>query len=247
MLLAVIVSCNTRTSEPKLMTDYVLRGSLIADPNLDSTVVAVELKKNDSLLTTAEMTFGGDSLIYNSINFEPGFVYSVVDTSLYGYLASTQRLIIRDSASFFDTLLVGVTDTFTITHIDPANRLLSGGGSVAVDWSGSTNAEGYVVATVLKDSAYTGQGYSFWSTSLNTADNIPAEAFVDGVNTVLGWYYIYVYAYAGAPDSALTAELLPVPLPEQLSPNISVTELDGIFGSIVVCYRDSVNVFAASR
>ncbi|MFZ5979736.1 MAG: hypothetical protein ACOYVF_03810 [Candidatus Zixiibacteriota bacterium] len=247
MLLALTFGCNTRTSEPKLTADYILKGSLIADPNLDSTLVVLSLKKNDSLLSTAAITFDGDSLIYNSIHVEPGYIYSLVDTSLYTYLSASKRLVIKDSSSFYDTVLVGVPDTFSITNIDPANRLLPGGGSVAVDWSGSTNADGYVVATVLRDSAYTGQGYSFWSTTLNTADNIPAEAFVDGVTTVFGWYYIYVYAYTGMPDSSLASEILPVPLPEQLTSNISIPDMDGTFGSIVVCYRDSVNVYASSR
>ena len=247
ILLMLTIGCNKRTSEPKLLTDYILRGSLIADPNLDSAVVAIELKKNDSLLATAEITFGGESMVYNSIHFEPGYIYSLVDTSLTAYLNSAPRIIIQDSTYFFDTLLVSVPDTFSITGLDPANRLLSGGGSVAVDWSGSSNAEGYVLAVVLKDSAYTGQGYSLWSTSLNTADNIPAEAFVDGVTTILGWYYIYVYAYTGSPDIILTNTLLPVPLPEQLPTNISVPELDGTYGSVVICFRDSVNVFASSR
>jgi len=246
-LLSLIFSgCNKRSSNPSLTAEYLLSGALIADQNLDSTIVVIDLVRNDSNLTGADITFDGDSLVYNTINLSVDYVYSLTDTSLTEYLNSSCNIDIRDSSYFHDTVTVNVTDTFSILTIEPPNRLLPGGGPVALTWSGAANADGYILAAVLKDEVYSGQGYSAYSTSLNTADNIPTAAFTDGVNTVFGWYYIYVYAYTGSPGSILAGEFLPTSLPGQLATNINVTNLQGHFGSLVVCAKDSVNVFVAT-
>lgn len=239
--------CNERSSNPSLTAEYQLNGVLIADRNFDSTIVVIDLTRNDSTLTGAGITFDDDSLVYNAINLSVDFVYSLTDPLLTRFLNTSRNIVIRDSSYFHDTVTVNVTDTFSILTIEPPNRLLPGGGPVALSWNGAANADGYILAAVLKDEVYTGQGYSAYSTSLNTADNIPTVAFTDGVNTVFGWYYIYVYAYTGSPDSTLASEFLPTSLPGQLAANINVTNLEGHFGSLVVCAKDSVYVYAAAR
>ncbi|MBN1212956.1 MAG: hypothetical protein JXA92_10295 [candidate division Zixibacteria bacterium] len=242
----IFSGCNERTSNPSLTAEYQLSGALIADRNHDSTIVVIDLVKNDSTLTDADITFDDDSLVYNALNLSVDFVFSLTNTSLTRYLSSSRNIAVRDSSNFHDTVTVNVTDTFSILTIEPPNRLLPGGGPVALSWNGAANADGYILAAVLKDEVYTGQGYSAFSTSLNTADNIPTLAFTDGINTVFGWYYIYVYAYTGSPDSILAGEFLPTSLPGQLAANINVADLQGRFGSLVVTARDSVYVYAAA-
>ena len=245
-LMPLLSGCNKRTSNPVELAMYQLDGALIADGNQDSTIIVMQLFRNDTNLTSAGITFDNDSLIYNAINLSVDYVFSMTDSSLTRYLNSSRNIAIKDSTNFIDTATVNIADTFSILTIEPPNRLLPGGGPVALSWSGSDNADGYILAAVLRDQAYTGQGYSTYSTSLNTADNIPTVAFTDGINTVFGWYYIYVYAYPGSPGSSLAADFLPTTLPSQLAANINFTDFEGRFGSVVVCAKDSVYVYAST-
>lgn len=247
VILLLAHGCNERSTNPGLLADYQLNGALIVDENLDTAVVVIDLKRNDSIVTDADITFHNDTMIFNALNFSIDYVYSLVKSSLTGYLLSTPKIAIRDSGYFHDTVTVVVADTFSILTIEPPNRLLPGGGSVTVQWSGSSNADGYILAAVLRDSVYTGKGYSAYSTSMSTADNIPTVAFTDGINTIFGWYYIYVYAYAGSPGYNVTRDILPVPLPGQLTENINVPDLKGCFGSVIIAARDSVQVYAVAK
>jgi hypothetical protein len=86
---------------------------------------------------------------------------------------------------------------------------------------------------------------SLYPGTLATAGSIPPEAFglsSGGVTPDTGWYYLYVYAYTGVPDSVTTARLLPVPLPSQLADNLTASGFTGHIGTVRVVKRDSVHV-----
>ena len=138
-----------------------------------------------------------------------------------------------------------VCGSFGITVVnDPANpgHILRPGNTVTYTWSGSANAQNYVMAAVLADSVYRGYGYSEYLPNVGTSGTLPVEAFSvsPSPNMDTGLYYIYVYAVNGVPDSALTAKLLPVPLPLQFPNNISTPDLIGRIGAVQVTLLDTV-------
>jgi hypothetical protein len=98
------------------------------------------------------------------------------------------------------------------------------------------------MAAVLADSAYRKYGYSEYLPVIGTSGTLPAEAFSvsPGPNMDTGLYNIYVYAITGVPDSALTASLLPVPLPLQFADNINTGDIFGRIGTIQVTLIDTV-------
>ena len=196
------------------------------------------LADSDTGTTGATIRLNDDTLAYESGLY--GFEISpatMVSSGMY-------LLSLEDSVGLNASLSATLPDSFSITIVVPATRINNGGDQVSVEWSAASGADGYILATVPADSTYTGQGFSVWANSLTTAGTIVPDAFrwSDGVNLDLGWYYVYVYAYAGAPDSALSAESLPCPLPSQLPDNIDDRDFSGRFGSVSVAIRDSVLV-----
>jgi hypothetical protein len=154
------------------------------------------------------------------------------------------QLTVDDSATNSNTFLVTIPDTFSILTVDPPNRIVTGLQSVSASWSGSANAGGYVLAAVRRPYAYTGTGYSQFVTSGNPAGTLPPDAFSlsPGPSPDTGWYYIYVYAYIGGPDSLFARSILPVPMPSNLADNVNDDPWFGQLAALVVAYRDSVHV-----
>ncbi len=216
---------------------YRLEGILAKNLGTDFVHIRMTLARNDSTVSGAGIWFGGDSLAYS----QDSTYYRVV-LPAGDYPFGTYGLEIRDSSLFWDTLLIGTPDTFSIVNVFPDTRIKSTR-TVRVEWSGSTAAEGYLIATAKRDSVYEGTGFSQYVTSQVTSQAFPDSAFF-GVNNVTdtGWYYLFVYAYIGSPDSALSADILPVPLPSQLDDNLSFSDLAGRFGAIVVAAFDSMHV-----
>jgi hypothetical protein len=99
------------------------------------------------------------------------------------------------------------------------------------------------MAVVKCDSLYTQSGHSEYVIPMDTTGTFPNEIFTlpnDEPDT--GLYYLYVYSYVGRPDSALSANILPVPLPGQLADTVLTKDLEGRFGTIVVAAFDSIKV-----
>lgn len=220
--------------------EYHFIGSLIKDLNLDVFVTVADMKRNDTSMTDADIVVADDSLIYNG-----SYYIRTIDSS--NHLASGIRsYIVGDSDLYSDTITVVLPANLTITSILPLVKDPSD--QVSVQWTGSIDASGYIIATVKRDSAYTGLGYSQYVTSLVTSITIENEAFtvnnLSGGDTNPGTYDIFVYAYWGVSDSILTSALLPVPLPGQLTENIDKQNISGSVGAVVVSQADSVVVVA---
>lgn len=250
--LVAIGGCNGSSDSVRsdVTYNYQIQAVLVKDVNTsitrpDTTLLALELKREDTILTTAVVTFGGDTLVYGKDGFPVDSVYSFDSNPAHMMPTGIYYAIFRDSSRATDTAYMVVTDTFSIAVVVPTNRISNGGDQVSLQWTSAAGIEGYVIAAVLRDSAYTGYGYSEYVTSLTTEDTFPPDAFrlIDPNVADTGWYYLYVYGYTGVPDSVIASALLPVPWPSNLTnENIDKLNLRGQTGSVVVTKKDSVHV-----
>jgi len=226
---------------PEDTYSYRFEGALVKDLNTDFTSVVATLTREDSILPEAEIRFDGDSLAFT----DSAFWRAVLPAG--DYPAGSYDIEIRDSSFFHDTLTTILAGDFAIDTVWPEWRYILPFQEVKLEWHGSANTQGYVMAAVKMESAYTGAGFSQYV----LAEQGPSGTFDPNAFALPGgtdnepdpgWYYLYVYSYVGSPDSALSAALLPAPMPSQLGDNISVKDLDGRFGTIVVTQFDSMLV-----
>ncbi|MDF1543722.1 MAG: hypothetical protein P1R58_01325 [bacterium] len=242
------LGCDSHPSKNEItaFSSYGLEGVLVKDANLSTIRSAIELTRNDTILTTATLLFGSDSLSFNHTLglFDSVFAHQISPDTAYG--AGNYSLTVIDPGKYADTLTVAVGGSFGMTISDPPNhQWRPTDGIVSLDWSGSAMAEGYVMAAVKSNLAYSGAGYSVYAGEQVTAGSLrPDSAFYLNAGSVVdtGMYYIYLFAYNGSPDKQFADKLLPVPIPTQLPPSIDVGDLEGHFGSLVVAAFDSLHV-----
>lgn len=248
ILIAVQIGCDSSGSLGGLpdTSTYRVEGVLVNDPNADPVAgdtarIVVRFERSDSLLSSASVTFGATQLQFDRPSFLFDSVYSfalgptsLVETGSYG-------LGLVDSTRFGDTLAMIVPDTFWISFYTGDSTVPNTNGQeIQISWTASASATGYVVAVVLEHSTYTGYGYSQYVTAQTTQTTIPLDAFrlsTGGAELDTGWYAIYVYSYAGLPDSSLTAPLLPVPLPSSFGDNVDLQNITGRLGTVSVTRR----------
>jgi hypothetical protein len=236
-------ACNSTSTGNNGGAAVTVTATTIADANHDSTKVVADIRRQGTKVTTAVVRFSADTLKFRRAGFPIDSVYSLLKLNDLYYGVGKYKLTIADG-DYSDSASIRLADSATITNVVPANRHIVGLGTVTIEWTGADSTDGYILATTLKDSVYHGYGYSAYSTTLTTAGTFPLEAFSlsPGNQADVGWYYLYVYAYTGSPDSVMTRKLLPVPLPGQLADNINGATLSGRIGTVVVLRRDSVYV-----
>jgi hypothetical protein len=245
ILMVACLGCN-RSPSKFGTAEYSTAGCYVQVVDHDDAHASARVWRDDSFLTDATVRFAGTDMPY----FESHVLdsaYQVILRPAAVFAADTSYFAVVDGTSFGDSILINVADTFSITdNFEPPNRLLPGGGQVSLEWTAAANAEGYMLAAVKADSAYTGTGYTHMVESGQTAGTIPPDAFIDPITSVLetGVYYIYVYAFTGSPDSAQASHWLPTPLPFVFPTNISRDRLSGRFGTMAVTAHDSVYVTA---
>jgi len=236
--------CNSSgPGQPNIPADYELRVTLIQDPNVDSSRTIAKLFKEGADYDGAQLQFGNNLLNFYNTKYGLDTIFAFSQDMTPGYAAGPRSFFLDDSPFYQDTIVFTVEGAFGITEInDPTTGILLPGNTVTYTWSGSTNAQNYVMAAVLADSAYRSYGYSEYLPSIGTSGALPVEAFSQSPSPDMdtGLYNIYVYAINGVPDSAMTDGLLPVPLPLQFPNNISSPDLIGRFGSIQITLIDTV-------
>lgn len=229
-----------------LETDtYRVDGLLVADRNADSSLALVLLERNDSTLTNGTVRYDGLPLGFFATALPIDSVYFLRLTSATRWANDEQYLYIADGSNYRDSAVFAVPDTFSITdNFSPANHLLQGAGQVSLEWTAAANAAGYVIATVKQSQVYMGGGYSAYAATGVTAGTIPPDAFINDTSLTLdtGLYNVYVYAFAGSPDSVLCRTYLPTPFPAQLGDNLSIKNGTGHFGTVAVVLHDTVRV-----
>lgn len=235
---------------PPTDNEYTVAGVLVQDLNLgfngtDYNFAALTFTKNSSDYDSIEVALGSSLLAQRLVSSISDSVYSFTNSPRSYMDSGNYTVTLVDGSDFSGTFSLILPDTVRINSYNPdsTTTYTASNSGVVVEWTSSQNGDGYVVACVKASNAYSKSGYSSFVTTLATSDNIPHDAFLDQFDQLdTGLYYIYVYSYTGAPDSAYSAGLLPVPLPAQLSNNISQTNLTGHIGSVVVCRRVPIYV-----
>lgn len=237
--LAVLAACNG-TVDPKKTADYLATGFLLVDRDRDSTKAAVSVLADSEIAEDADVSFGGSNLLFFDTRFGLDSVFWLAQAGSTSFRNATYPLAVTDSTFLSETVSQRVADSFSIIDIVPPSRIANGNENVSISWRGAAGTGAYAVAAVRRVDRYQGIGYSEYVTT-GTSHTINRDAFFQSniVTPDTGWYYIYVYAISGAPDSSLSRTLLPAPLPGQLADNLN-GELSGRFGSVVVSKRDSV-------
>ncbi|TET97487.1 MAG: hypothetical protein E3J26_00045, partial [Candidatus Zixiibacteriota bacterium] len=156
-LVLIQFGCDSYPSKyvPEDTYSYRFEGVLVKDFNVDMTHIVATLARNDSTLSEAEIRFDGDSLAYIA---DSTYLRAVFPAG--AYQADTFDIEIRDSSLFHDTVIVVLAADFAIDSVIPPTRLKTSSDHVSLGWSGSSDAEGYVIAAVKRYSSYTGTGYS---------------------------------------------------------------------------------------
>ncbi|MEW5796022.1 MAG: hypothetical protein AB1772_06635 [Candidatus Zixiibacteriota bacterium] len=248
-----LVGCNSSPTGRDNVADYRVEGALIQEMNANYAFAAAQFRRNDTIVTNASLRFAGSTMVFfpyylNTFNHGVDSAYLALVSPASANAGTETYFRLADNTRFVDSVLTQIVDTFSITdNIDPANHQLQGAGQVSLEWTASSFAQGYILAAVKANRAYTGTGYSALAATTGTAGTIPPEAFIDTVTDLpdTGLYNIYVYAFRGSPDSTLAGEFLPVPLPIQLADNIDRTDITGRFGTIAVTLKDTIRVVTA--
>lgn len=219
---------------------YTLDGVLIKDMNSNVASVNVLLDRDDVPFETAEIKFADDMLVAD----QGGYLWFTSPATIYG--TGTILVSVRDSTFLNTGFAAIVADTLSIMNVVPDRREKRSNEDVRLEWSGSANADGYIIAAVKAADIYTASGFAQYVTTQTTSAQFDPEAFTVDNNPANeidpGLYYIYVYAYSGSADSALCSGILPTPLPGQLGDNVDLISLNGHFGSVVVSAFDSMMV-----
>ena len=244
-----LFGCNTTPSGNDISSDYRVEGTYVQDVDSDNAHAVARLFRNDTTQTSGSVRIANVVLGFFVDYFDVDSAFQAVVHPAATLAGDDVYLVVSDGSRITDSFPYSVVDTFSITdQIDPANHQLQGAGQVSLAWTSAANAEGYVVAAVKADDAYTGTGYSALAATVGTSGTIPPEAFLDPVSQEpdTGLYNIYVYAYQGDPDSALASSFLPTPWPLANADNIDKADISGRFGTIAVAAMDTIRVVIQS-
>ncbi len=238
ILLLSLMACDGSSGFHRENLSYRTTGLIVKDIDQATARAEVTLTANDDQDSTAQVILRNDTLSWSDDRYVLGNQLSS------SFLAGSYLLAFDNDKSLDESTTTNLPGNPSVAVTNPASRINTGGSAVTVSFVTAQYAEGYAVAAVHRDSAYTGFGYCDWVTTQASGATIPPDAFrmTNGVNPDSGWYYIYIYAYAEAPDSALSHGLLPVPLPSVQTDNINEQDFKGRFGAVVVSARDSVRV-----
>ena len=244
LAVAVLAGCNSAPTDTTRVADYTTQGVLVQEMNVNHAFAAVRFWRNDTTITNAAIHLAGVPMAFFASYQGIDSAYQALISPAASHAGDQAYFRTADGSRFKDSVLVAIVDTFSITdNVEPPNHQLVGAGQVSLEWTACANAQGYILAAVKTSRAYTGVGYSALAPGAN-AGTIPPEAFLDSASSQpdTGLYNVYVYAYSGAPDSALTGRFLPVPLPQQVAGNIAHSALTGRFGTVTVTVKDTIRV-----
>jgi len=244
-IMGLLLACDGGIVNPKNgATAYRVGGVLAVDGNVNKTVGVATFLNDTVIVSTGTVRLSGATLAFNNAQFALDSVYSTIWNSASQFASGNHTFAVVDTPGLSQqSVPTSLPGSLGITDMAPPSRISNGSDIVRLSWFGGSGADGFVIAAVLRSQVYTGVGYSIYATS-QTGETFPREAFYQSNPTTpdTGWYYLYVYAFDGSPDSVLSCLTLPVGLPSQLADNIALHDLSGHFGTVRVAARDSVHV-----
>lgn len=235
---ACLVGCDSAITNQNRDAAYYTEITVVKDLDIDEATVVVYLTRNDTLLETAAITFGGYDVDYSAIDG----IYQRTFASTDSVPSQTYRCVIIDGSLFRDSVTLTVPPNLAITDIAlPEDRVNPGGDAVQFQWSQSLPSDGYVFAVNHIDSLYETDGYADFSPSAAAQATIPPDAFRPGdiLDPITGWYYVYACAYTGVPA---VNNFLPTTFPAGLTNNLSKKDIVGSYGVVVISAHESINV-----
>lgn len=229
-----IISCDGELTKPDTETTlYVLEALLVRDLALGASYVDVNLKRNDSILTTATVTLDGQIISSNATGYFRLFPISQFPAD------SSFSLRIVDESILDTTLSISLPGELNI--VDDGFRTFIGSAE-PVSWTVSAGTDGYILATTTPPGAITSNGYESFVTS-SISSSIPPEAFNYLSQRILGYHMIYVSSYIGSPVASNNF-LFDIPTSGGPADNLTGGNLTGKIGGMVIAQPDSISVSA---
>ncbi len=237
--LLAIVACNSRGgggTGPGTGGPFKIHGIFVRDANLTSAKdkAYFELTRNDTLFHLAD-------LMIDTFKVDTTLITTYYRQSPPDYLRPGQshaiNLVYAPNTLNFTTSLF-MPDTFSIAFpgLNPDHQN-PGGQAVQLDWTGSANANGYLIYC-SNDSAFIDT--SFFSSSGATQTTIPQEAFRVGANVIPGKYKVFVVALRDALFSSWVS--FPIPSGYTVADTIYSSTVSGRIGAAFICKQDTVRV-----
>jgi hypothetical protein len=232
-LLTVIVllaACSGDITKSPTVSDYRVEAMLTNDIGLDSAWIYVTLAKNGDEYFDADITIdslpldtaeGGYWAGFVGVQFPPGGAYI---------------LEISDNDTLIASISIELPAAFAIDGPDIREF---DGGAEPVQWTASVGATGFILATRPPDSTIIFDAYETY-VGINSA-SIPPDAFLHGVDKILGRHDIFVAAFAGVP-MAVPGLPFDIPADSLLPDNYSASHVDGAYGGMVIPVPDSMFV-----
>lgn len=191
---------------------FKLHGIFVRDANLTGTKdkADFQLTRNDTIFKLAALTI--DTFKIDTTASTNYFRQSPPNFLRPGQSHSIGLVYAPSTLNFTTSLLM--PDTFSIMINSPATHIYrSSTDFVQISWTGSANANGYLVACV-NDSV--GKDTSFFTGTLTTNASIPRQAFRNSSDAVvIGLYKIYVVALR---DALFAYTGMPFPMPVNYTP-----------------------------
>ncbi len=241
----IFFGCNGAPTDPDAPTTaYITQSYIVRDFNLNRSFVRSSFRRADNTVPSGPVTY--DSSILGFVALDTIIqVFQQEFFSANAIVSGSHEISLMDTNAVISNLNIIMPDTIGIFYADSAVPYTGAGNlTVQID-APSTNATGFIVATVKATEVYTGAGYSEFVLFGVTAGSIPPSVFRDPITNLLdtGLYYLFVYAYTGAPRLDVISSDLPTALPDTgFGSNIAEALLSGNSGALIISARDSVFV-----
>ncbi len=236
----LVLGCNSRGSSgpgPGTNRPFKIHGIFARDANLTSTKdkASFQLTRNDTLFNLIAMTV--DTFKIDTTAFTTYYRQSPPDFLRPGQSHSINLVYAPNSLNF--TTSLSMPDTFSIAFpgLNPDHQN-PGGQAVQLDWTGSANANGYLIYC-YNDSALIDTAF-FASTGVTQA-TIPQEAFRVGLNVIPGKYKVFVVALRDALFYYSGISFL-IPSSYTVADTVYSSMVSGRIGSAFICKLDTIRV-----
>ena len=236
-----LAGCGGSGAPPGLTSEgYLSQSYLLRNIDLNNAASKVFFRLDDTLIPPGPVNLDAARHDFNASSG----LYTLSFPTSGGITAGAHQLGLFDGATEVITIQQNMPGDPEVAVSSPANRIYqSGQGNVLCSVTTTEVTGGHIIAAVKADQAYTNTG--FVAIVGGSSAIIPPDAFfLPGTTTLdTGVYYIYVYAFNGAPFIDSIDDDLPTQISSlNLADNLSTADISGRFGSIVISRRDTLIV-----